>query len=150
VGSKIFGTLICLAIGVALIGFGAWEIRRISAASNWPTIEGIVESSRITTSKRSKGGTRYYCKAEYTFTVDGRACRGNTVYLANTPTSSATAHTDLSRFAPGNPCTVHYRPDDPSDCCLEVGSNTTAWILLGFGAFLAIAGVFQGMRLFLP
>lgn len=154
-GGRILGNLVGGAIG-ALLGlglfvFGIWAWSRTNAARSWPTTPGIVDSSDISSSHSRKGGTKYRCNVRYHFEVNG--VRYDATRLEPTGSSSGSngaAQATKSRYPAGGPCTVHYDPDDPTVCCLELGGTGTAWVMIGLGAVFGLGSAFAIAKSVLP
>lgn len=139
-GNLVGGAIAALA-GLAAVVYGFREIRRVKAAESWPTATGVVESSDVTTSRRRKGRTRYYVHVVYRFEVAGKAYSGHGFKPnGNSVSGSSEAALMQSKYAAGKTCLVHYDPDDPAECCVEMGTTSSGWILVGVGFLLCAGG----------
>lgn len=148
---RMFGSAILSLFGIGALVFGVWSHGRVKAANSWPTTQGVVGSSSITSSRSSKGRTTYRCKVAYSFMVNGVKYYGDKMDpLGNSGGSNSSAQEKLRKYPAGGPCTVHYDPADPTANCLELGSTVLSWIftLIGMGMF--VGGAFGLVKIFLP
>jgi hypothetical protein len=131
--------------------FGAWSHSRVRAADSWPTVQGVIDSSSISTSRSRRGRTTYRCKVAYHFVVNGTTWTGDRMDPMGISSSSrSSAEENLRKYPALGPCTVHYDPADPARNCLELGSTTMSWAFLGFGLLMFLGGGVAMARAFLP
>lgn len=142
-------------VGLGVLGWGFWRMRRASRSRAWPTVQGTLVSS--TTASReapplpSRDGdaaasrpprTLYRPEVAYTYTVGGRSYTGTQLGLDEVEVSSerhAQAH--AARYVPGAPVTVFHDPEDPSRAVLEPGVGAASWAIPAVGAvFLVVTG----------
>jgi hypothetical protein len=57
--------------------------RRVKAAETWPTVQGVVDTSHVTSSYQRKSGTKYTCMGSQT---DSTGTFSFTATVAKTPT----------------------------------------------------------------
>jgi hypothetical protein len=100
----------------------------------WPTAEATVNSSSIETSRRGRRIKYdfYTPSVNYSFQVDGTTHSGTRIAwdgLGSEERSEVEA--SMRQYAPGTTHTVHYDPDNPSNCVLDPNH--------GFGVY---AGLF--------
>jgi hypothetical protein len=140
-------------LGVAGLGVIIWgfiRMRRASRTRSWPTTQGTIRSSRVTSREAPAVETEtrydedapapapqvlYRPQVEYTYTVDRQTYTGTELGVDVVEVSSrqhAQAH--AARYAPGRPVTVFYDPEDPSRALLEPGVQGTSWALPAAGA----------------
>ena len=135
-------------LGVILLVIGRRDQARARKAEAWPTLNGMISSSRIdkqTRTDRSQGRTytrtTYAPVVEYTYEVGGRTFQGNKIFPgANMSFDLGTAQGIINRYQAGQPATVHYDPADPTQAVLETKSKG-ANLMLILGAVFAVVGL---------
>ncbi len=137
---------IFLVVGVLLGGFLLWQLIKGMKAKNWPTAQGKVVSSRVTTniSRDSDGdrSTTYGAEINYRYEVDGYEYSGDRRSFADYSSSNRRrAEKIIARFAPGAEVDVYYRPDDPEKSVLEPGINLVSVLFLLLPAIFLVVGL---------
>jgi hypothetical protein len=138
-------TIACIIFGAFLIWHGLSDILTASRAKSWPTAQGIVQSTELTTSLGRRARTTTYIPlVKYSYEVNGSNYVGNRVDYGERGTSSRDdAMTVIARYHEGLHVPVHYDPKNPESAVLEVGTTMDNWLALGLGILLTGFGVFS-------
>jgi Protein of unknown function (DUF3592) len=136
---------LALAAALAFIALHYWRQRRAERAASWPSVPGIVTSSR--TARRwglGNGiwiaGLWYVPEVTYRYDIGGKSYTGRKVTLADTGYPKLRAAREIiDRYKPGAGVEVFYDPERPKRACLEPQRSERR--TLGIAALLiAIAG----------
>ena len=132
----------CFGIGFGF--FKLWpEFSIWLEASSWVQTEGKLLSSKLNSSRTSKGGTTYEVQARYRYEVHGRTYKGSRVGIHSGKDNIGDYHQvwaqKLSQIRnSGQPVTVWYNPQNPDESLLDPNLR---W---GFMAMqIAFASVFS-------
>ncbi len=130
-------------LALALAGF-AWLAqgaarRRAAAAANWPTADGRVVTSEVTTRYSSNN---YYTPAvTYAYEAGGVAYASDRLRPGGTPYfwSRKKADEIVARFPAGSTCVVRYDPRRPQTSALEL--TPQSWAVLLFAVFAGMTAI---------
>lgn len=136
---RFLGVIFC-AFSVFVAFVFVRDINLAKASATWPTVSGTVKSSRVSTSTR-KGKTKHHFDITYEFAVNGQAYTGTRVRFGGAGTSKSSAEELVKRYPGGSTVTVHYFPDDPSDCTLETGAGGERYAVLAFPGVFFLVGI---------
>jgi hypothetical protein len=121
---KIFSILVL----VVVIGFLGWGVLYLTEATvrqhdseSFPHVTGIVESSHVTTTHTSKGGTRYHVHISYHYSVDGVNYISYRYRYDGHPTDGESANAIVNSHQSGTVVEVYYNPQNPRDTVLSTG-----------------------------
>ena len=139
---KVFGWIMILAGAVALY-FGVVSLQRAKESVSWPTVQGVIEESRV---ERDRSDARkdatYLQKICYSFEVEGAKHSGTRVAYGDYSSSDLShAQGIVDRYPVGKQVSVYYQPGKPDECLLEPGVTAQAWFMPGFGLTLLVGGV---------
>lgn len=145
----VFGTMVL--IGVLMSGFGIYFIGQGYEAEGWTKVEGRVVSSTIqvdidihSRSAKSEEQRRYCPSITYEWQVDGKTYTGSRYRLGETHEKykeRAEAGAAAARFRTGEPITVYYDKDHPSQAVLDPSLSVGVFVPLPLGLlFLALGG----------
>jgi hypothetical protein len=141
----IFGGLFLL-LGLGGI-YGAWSWRRRGQESlHWPTVQGKIVASQITTdvSRDSDGdeSTVHGADIRYRYSVDGVAHESKTVQWAGDFKSSGTSWQGkrVAKYPVGAGVTVYYDPRNPAVAVLEPASRSGSVLTLLMALAFTVAG----------
>ena len=135
-------------IGVVVLVVGLWMRASAAERATWPTAEGTVLSTSIS-SERKRTGTRkkrrtktmYTAHVRYRYTVDGKRYESRKIGPSQSSTSSrSSAQAVLDRYPSGSKIQAIYNPDDPREAYLEPGGGGFALILILAGGLLLAGG----------
>jgi Protein of unknown function (DUF3592) len=160
---QLLGTLalgLLLAIGgYCLVHFvGSPILAHAKASLQWPSVEGIIERSEVTTSHSNvtstsshrKRKTTYHTYVEYAYSVNGTPHTSKVVWFGDDYSSNIrSSHTAVTeRYPKGNKVKVFYDPNDPTLAVLEPGAKFSSyviyvlgWVLASVGALLMLSGI---------
>ena len=137
---------IFLIVGVLLGGFLLWQLIKGMKAKNWPTAQGRVIDSRVSTSVSydddGDRSTTYGAEISYSYDIDGYEYSGHRRSFSDFSSSNRRrAEKIVARYAPGTNMPVYYRPDDPEESVLEPGINLVSVLFLLLPAIFLVIGV---------
>lgn len=121
------------------------SVIRALPTQDWPTTNGLIyEADMALTTihpfNRQRGF--FHTAIDYQYRVDGKAYRGNQVYLYDIPyLSQQAADSRLNRFTAGSVHPVAYDPKDPGNSVLLTGSPAITWNLLVPSGFFLLMGL---------
>ena len=146
-----------LLIGGLLVFFG-WIIikseeatRRQHDSEAFPHVTGVVESSSVTTTHTSKGGTHYHVHIGYRYVVAGLSYFSYLYRYDGHPTDGTSVNAILAKHPPGAAVEVYYNLQNPEDAVLSTGVDASdvamPFLMAGMGLFL-LGGIFPLIREF--
>jgi len=140
---------------IALVAFGlvaalfAEGLRRsVNRTKSWPAVPGRIETAEVeqfegTIGSDSRGRrpqTLYRSNVLYSYTVGGRTYRGSKIGSHGTVTANVAsmARNTVAAFKVGEPVTVHYDPNNPSDAVVNPAMPRVLWLiwLVPLGCFV--------------
>lgn len=140
--------------GLAMLLFGIYFLFLGDEVGRWPSTEGEIVDTRIRIwspvratfeEQRLKGDiTEYYPQVEYRWTVDGTAYEGKRYKLGTTHDKYRDrdqAQAAARRFVAGEPITVYYDPDAPSQAVIDPSKD---WFALFVPSVLGLLFVGTG------
>ncbi len=144
------GVLAGLFFGVifSAVGFGVAFyvgkpiLNNANASSDWPSVSGVITTSRVTTS-RSDGSTMYSADVVYDYTVEGQKYTGDNVFFGgNYSTSSSSGINKIvNRYPKGKTVKVFYDPNEVGNSVLEPGTTWSSYMVYGVGLLFLVIGV---------
>ncbi len=95
--------------------------REVVAARSWPATASRVVETRMDEIVATKGGTTYFPRVVYEYTVGGRAHRSQQPYLGGDVGFSFRRNADrrLTELADAAAVQVHYDPADPARAVIQ-------------------------------
>ena len=138
-GLKLFCSLF-IAVGLITVGVGVRLLIKSTRSENWPVIDGIVQSAKMTSHSDSDGST-YSADVTYSYQVAGKSYTGRTIAIGQMSSSAEYARGVLNRYPVGKKTAVHYLPGDPSDAVLETGIHGGMWICFAVGTGFTFFGI---------
>lgn len=142
-GSLIFGLLFAPIGFVVAFYFGKPILDDAKASTHWPSVEGVVQRSEVTTSRNSDNKTMYSAQVVYSYTVDGREFENDTVSFGGkiSTNSSRYARNVTNRYPVGRQVRVHYEPAAPANAVLEPGVTWRSYIVFAVGIAFLLVGL---------
>lgn len=134
-------------VGVTVAGFGVRTVLQARESAAWPSAQGIIRTSTVTSQRGSKGGRTYKPEVTYTYTVDGTEYCGDLIAygLKGSSASRSFAQYYDNKYPEGSTVPVAYDPARPQTSVLEPGVSKRAFILVAFGAVFALNGLLFGL-----
>lgn len=138
-----------LAAMAAFIGLIAFALKRqVEAARSWPTVDGVVESSRIERFRMQTGVTNSslsrFFKADtvYAYRVGTVEYKGSRLRFGGRfyATFSLFARNQVENYPPGTKVTVYYNPENHSEAVLEPVADGY-WTTVLLAALMAAGAV---------
>ena len=136
---------VLLFVGVFL--YLGWEfvrqeigfVRGGSASESWPTVDGQIISSTITSTYSTGGSSEKNTPVvEFEYSVEGKSFRGDRIRFAtSTYADYKSAEVVTKRYSVGRTVPVFYDPEDVSNSVLEPGKSGSRWYLIGIGIVIA-------------
>jgi uncharacterized protein DUF3592 len=100
-----------------------WNQARAAASRNWPTVPGVVETSKVER-RQGRWAAFYKLALGYRYEVDGRRYAGDTVQFGPARVTAWELIESLAdKYPAGAQVTVHYDPDDPGSSVLETADE---------------------------
>jgi len=144
---------------IALFTYGAWlmftgEVRDIVrgfASKSWPSTQGVVLSSRISSHPGSHAS--WFPVVTFQYTVDDRAFEGDVIafHSLSGPRVGGNNRADVQEmadsYAAGTTVEVYYDPQDPAVSVLQPGASYTNIFGPVFSLIVLVIGV-SILRLF--
>ncbi len=125
-----------------VMGTIEWTLARESLG--WPTVAGVVETSKVVSSRHNtKGGhrTSHSAQVEYVYEVNGAPHTGSRVSFRVASEGEADAIATVARYPAGTPVQVHYDPADPTLSVIDAGDDWSNLIPVGVGFFCLIFSI---------
>lgn len=133
--------LIFLVLGAGL-SFWGWGIYNDAKASTWwPTAQGVVVSSSVST-RHDNDGDSYSPEVTYTYLANKQSFKNSTIKFGeNSYSNRGQAYEIAERYPAGRKVKVSYDPKYPDKAVLEPGVSGGSFIVLGVGALFVVIGV---------
>jgi hypothetical protein len=136
--------ILCIIIGIGLLGLGYYFQKKAEAIDKWPGVTGKVIAAKVVQStsqkslrrndKSSQSVLTFYPVIEYEYTVNDKKYSSDRLSLSVEPKSNPKYFEPiLKKYAPGTDVKVFYNPDNPADAVLEK-VKWIHYILYVFGA----------------
>lgn len=118
-------TLSLFAAGMALLGWGLFELQRAMESHGWPSTTGTITRSevhQVENRKENQTDTIYYPRIHYRYSVFGQGyTAGRIVFGGLSGGDQSKAKKIVDQYPAGSPVTVYYDPGDPSVAVLNAG-----------------------------
>jgi len=126
-----------------IIYFGVRDVMRARESVNWPTTQGIIQSSTVRIWLNFRNGKHYDAKISYDFSLHGTNFIGSWVSYGggNSSQNFPEIQQIINRYPEGKAVTIYYAPQNPNECLLEPGFRDGLLGLPGLGAFLFFVGI---------
>ena len=98
---------------------GVEVLMRQHAAESFPSTQGTVLHSGVTTTRGSKGGIHYHVSISYQYVVDGQTYVGRLYRYDGHPGNEAVVNAVVGSHPAGSALEVYYNPRDPRDTVLS-------------------------------
>ena len=136
-----FGAIAAL-YGLRAFYLGIRDLNQAKASVAWPTRPGKVLSSSVVQKRDSEGDLTHHAEVVYVFNVNNTAYSGTRIAYGDYG-SSNTSHAQeiVNRYPRDKNVTVHYMPNNPKECLLEVGVKGQASIFPAIGSIFVITGL---------
>lgn len=122
-----------LAIGLAMLGYGArvwWKSNRVA---EWPTVQGTLLERELTQDSDSDG-TTYRVKVRYAYTVGSYDFQSDRIAFGYMGSSGRASHQAIyDKLMRGETVRVRYDPADHTQAALVFGLNNSTLMLIIFG-----------------
>ena len=137
-----------IVLGLILVIVSITSKKKAKAAQSWPTIPGVILSSRVDihTSRDSDGdrNTTYEPVVAYQYTIMGRDYTSSRIAFGSNTFSRKKSDEIIARYPVSQPVMVHYNPDKPEYAALETEvQGGTAGLVLGI-ILIAVGIVMAG------
>ena len=134
-----------IIIGIVIIGFGAYSLKRARAAEHWPTVQGAIVESRFETNS-GDDTTTYRTHVRYNYSVGGVEYSSKRIAFGYAGSNNYQFHREIKdQLTEKTTLAVRYDPNNPSQATLSFGKNGminffiifgVVWLVfsIGFGA----------------
>ena len=139
--ASIFGIL-CIAMGGILFVYLLLTRHLAVASRSWPSVPGVITSSRKQKVKDDEGDICFYPKVEYEYVVNGVTHTSDVIKFGAGSDNEISADRVLSRYQAGSMVIVRHHPRRPALSVLEPGGLSVvdlAYFL--FACFFLSGGV---------
>ena len=114
----------CFPFGTFLYARSGWDQARARASRTWPTVSGLVQSSKIERRLTGLPMLVYKLALSYSYHVAGNAYEGDTVQFGPKYVKARAMIEALAeKYPPGVAVTVHYDPSDPGTSVIETSDE---------------------------
>jgi hypothetical protein len=137
-----FGAIFAL-YGISAFYSGIRDLNQAKASVDWPTSPGRVLSSSVVQKRDSDDdGVMYHAEVVYVFNLNNTAYSGKRIAYGDYGSSNPShAQKIVNRYPQDKNVTIHYMPNNPKECLLEVGVKGQAHIIPAIGSLFAIIGL---------
>lgn len=138
--------IVFLLIGLGVTGWGCSTISRGKASASWPSVQGKVLSSMVSSHRSSSGSGRrssmtYGADVSYEYTVKGKRYTSDRVIFGEYSSSNRGHATEIvHRYPKGKKVKVYYDPADHKAAVLEAGAGVGAYIPFLIGVVFTLVG----------
>lgn len=140
--SSLLFSLLFLAVGAAILGWGIHLTGQGLASRIWPTVTGKIISSNVKESMDSDNRLMYHAEVHYTYSVNGVTYANNKVSLMSASSSDRSFSNQIvARYPAGEITQVSYDPAQPKTAVLERGLNTSFLLLYGIGGVFIVTSL---------
>jgi hypothetical protein len=136
---------IFVVIGAFIAYIGIRDLIRAKASVAWPTSPGKVLSSSVVQERDSDGVTEYHAEVVYEFNVNNSTYSGKRISYGGYRTCEGDAQEIVNRYPQDKNVTVHYMPNNPKECLLEVGVKGRAYIIPAVGLSFVTFGILMAV-----
>lgn len=120
-------------IGLGMLGYGLWMMKRSLEVATWPITEGRIESCELKSNSDSDGDTTYEVQVNYTYRVSGQEYQNDRLAFGYSASSGEQAHREiLTRLTNASVVRVHYDPVNPQTSVLSYGVHRSIQFILAF------------------
>ncbi len=146
VGSRLFGGLMFVIIGVIFTIFIAGDALDAVNSEGWSKAQGEVITSELlqTVSRDEDGGSTYTYQpaVTYTYTVDGIGHTGSRISFGDYSSNSEDRmRAAISPYPLGANITVYHHPADASNSVLEPGMSGSLWVMVASACIMPLIGI---------
>jgi len=144
-GARIGAGAVVALLGLIFLLIGLKVRATSNAAASWPTVEGIVESSRVVSRQERDDDGRstimYSPNVVFGYTVRGRSLKSAKIAPVESSSSSdGDANATVRRYPAGGRVQVHYNPDSPAEAYLETSAGAAPAIFIVIGLIALLGG----------
>jgi hypothetical protein len=129
---------IFVLVGIFFTVQGVLEWDRAATSASWPTVQGTVTRSEVTSHRSTHKGrtsTSYHAHIEFDYEVDGRGLHGTRRSYKVLASSQSAANEAVAAYPIGRVVTVSYDPGDHEQAVLEPGWDWSNAIPIAIGLF---------------
>lgn len=148
-----WGPRLFILVGIVFIVIGSNNIYRAYKTSNWPSVQGHITSSEITSHSSTYTDTAtnsvrneivYNAQINYDYVINGITYSNDEVKVGGTigTNTTAWAREVLNKYPQEKSVNVYYNPEDPYQSVLEKGLHFSTWFSLGLGLAIFIFAMY--------
>lgn len=140
-----------MVAGGALCVWGLWEGLQAQRSASWPSVEGTIVSSKVTSERSGSGknrGVSYKAEVRFQYQVDGAAYENDVLRIGQISNGfKSFPQADVKRH-PKGPTTVYYDTAEPANSVLEPGLHLALGLKPSVGLLFFGVGVvmFRGRK----
>lgn len=134
-------------VGFGILFYGFKNLKNSTAAKNWPTTKGKIESCSIEENSDSDG-TTYKVVADYSYQVNSINYQNNQIAFGYSSSSGEEAHLEIfNKIKKAKLINVRFEPSNPGNSVLSFGFHRSIQLTFAF-AITWLAFVFGFTLLF--
>jgi len=134
--------IIFIVVGVAIFGLGINLYKKAKASETWPTVDGVVFSSEVSSYKDSKKNTRYSANVNYSYMIENKEYTSNDISMSEVTSSNVSSAEKICKQYPeGTKVKVFYNPENPDESLLIPGTSFVVYLPMIAGAIFLLIGI---------
>jgi hypothetical protein len=134
--------VICVVVGLALIGFSFYQRSRLRASENWLPIPAMIAHAELLTSATTDS-SEYRILVVYEYVANGVQYTGKRIgFGPRSYIRKKRAEAELARYPEGSTVTAYFNPENPGEAVLvrEAPSNVL-YLVMGICLLGLAAGI---------
>ena len=142
-GCVVFGLL--LLLGIWLVWTGVVGVMLAVASNDWPSVEGVVKSSKVVMSTHRDIDNYEYegfsPVVRYRYEVDRLFYESERLTVVGNVGGKKSSERTVKQYPVGQKITVYYNPEDVSYSLVEREKKTAAYFVPFVGMFFVVIGL---------
>ncbi len=149
--SIIMGGIFAL-VGLVVIILAVGQIQLGTASKSWPSTNGTVQVSSMTSSYGCHGKSgcyyTYVANIDYAYNVGGVQYSSGQLNIIGSASSRDPSYIQglVNQYPVGESVQVYYNPATPSQAVLQPGVQSGSYALVVFGLIFALVGLFVAFK----
>lgn len=128
--------LLFIVAGCGVTIWGWTVITRGKKTAQWPSVEGVIEQSQLSSSTDD-----LLPRIVYSYAVSGRHYQRIVAFPSGTNPTAALASSYVKKYPAGAKIQIHYNPEQPDQATLEPGTARDDWLIFVLGLASTIIGI---------
>lgn len=134
--------VICVVVGLALIGFSVYQRRRLRESENWVPATATISKAELLTVD-STDSAEYRIAVVYDYVANGARYTGNRIGFGTRGfVRKKRAQAELERYPVSATVTAYFNPEKPGEAVLvREAPNSTLYMVMGICMLAFSAGI---------